>query len=177
MQPSPLTHPLRYSHSSQVSTLSANSFASLGGIYQDARELPVITNVIDLSPRVLQNLPPGRAAEALATATRIKVKTRARTRSPTRVGLTFESVEATPLTILGRTPPSWLPPLKVNLPQIGLGIQRAVFGVSDDEDPRDAPTNPAFFDILYLDSDFLIIRQGSPGGMFAAIKVDDLSSS
>ncbi|GMI20336.1 hypothetical protein TrRE_jg13584 [Triparma retinervis] len=140
---------LVYTSASDVSTLSANSFASLGGIYQDARELPVITNVIDLSPRVLQNLPPGRAAEALATATRIKVKTRARTRSPTRV----------------------------NLPQIGLGIQRAVFGVSDDEDPRDAPTNPAFFDILYLDSDFLVIRQGSPGGMFAAIKVDDLSSS
>jgi len=67
------------------------------------------------------------------------------------VGLTFESVEVVPLTVLGLSLPSWLPNLKVNLPQLGLGLQRAVFGMSEDEDPRDAASNPAFFDVLYLD--------------------------
>jgi hypothetical protein len=51
-----------------------------------------------------------------------------------------------------------------------------LFGVSESEDPRDAPTNPGFFDVLYLDDDFLVIKQGGSGGIFAAIKVDGLSS-
>ena len=82
--PSPSCFPLSlascprliYTSASDVSTLGANPVASLGVIYQDARELPVIVNVIDLTPRVLQNLPPGDAASALATATRLKVKVR-----------------------------------------------------------------------------------------------------
>ena len=42
---------LVYTSASDVSTLAANPLASLGGIYQDARELPVVTNVIDSFPR------------------------------------------------------------------------------------------------------------------------------
>ena len=168
---------LVYTSASDVATLSANPIAALGGIYQDARELPIIMNVIDTKPRALDNLPPA-AASAVATATRLNVQTRARPRGPSRVGLSFESIEVEPLQLLGMDLPSWLPPLKVDLPQLGLDLQRQIFGVSADEDPRDAASNPAFFDIKYLDDDFLVIRQGSNGidsnGLFAAIKVNDL---
>ena len=166
---------LVYTSASDVSTLGANPLAALGGIYQDARDLPVITNVIDLTPRALQNLPPGVAA-TVGTASRLRVRTRARPRGAARVGLSFERVEVEQLSVLGRKPPDWLPRLGVDLPQLGLDVQRRVFGVSDEAvDPRDADSNPAFFDVTYLDDDFLVIQQGSPGGMFAAIKVDDLA--
>ena len=165
---------LVYTSATDVSTLGANPLVAVGGIYQDARNLPIITNVIDCSPRVIQNLSPSAAA-AVATATRLKVQTRARPRSSTRVGLNFESIKAEPLTVLGQPAPSWLPTLQLPLPQLGLDLQRRIFGVDEDQDPRDASTNPAFFDVRYLDDDFLVIQQGSPGGMFAAIKVDDLA--
>ena len=87
----------------------------------------------------------------------------------------FEKIEVEPLTILGQTPPSWLPQVKLDLPQLGLDIQRRIYGVSEDVDPRDAEANPSFFDVTYLDDDLLVIQQGSPGGMFAAVKVDDLA--
>ena len=165
---------LVYTSASDVSTLAANPLASLGGIYQDARELPVVVNVIDSFPRLLANLPPD-AASKLATTTRLRVQTRARPRSATRVGLSFESVGAEQLAILGQEVPDWLPKPKVDLPQIGLDVQRRIFNVGDDEDPRDAASNPAFFDVQFLDEELLVIRQGSPGGMFAAVAVDDLA--
>ena len=165
---------LVYTSASDVSTLAANPLASLGGIYQDARELPVVVNVIDSFPRLLANLPP-EAASKLATTTRLRVQTRARPRSATRVGLTFERVGAEQLAILGQEVPDWLPKPKVDLPQLGLDVQRRIFNVGDDEDPRDAASNPAFFDVMYLDDELLIIKQGSPGGMFAAVAVDDLA--
>lgn len=169
---------LVYTSASDVSTLGANPFVSVGGIYQDARDLPIIMNVIDVFPRALQNLPPGPLANSLATSARLNVQTRARPRSATRVGLTFEAVEVQPLSILGNQPPSWFPsPPKLDFPQLGLDLQRQIFGVTDENvDPRDAPANPAYFDILYLDDDFLVIQQGSPGGMFAAVKVDELAT-
>ena len=165
---------LVYTSASDVSTLAANPLASLGGIYQDARELPVVVNVIDSFPRLLANLPP-EAASKLATTTRLRVQTRARPRSATRVGLSFERVGAEQLAILGQEVPDWLPKPKVDLPQLGLDVQRRIFNVGDDEDPRDAASNPAFFDVQFLDEELLVIKQGSPGGMFAAVAVDDLA--
>ena len=165
---------LVYTSASDVSTLAANPLASLGGIYQDARELPVVVNVIDSFPRLLANLPPD-AASKLATTTRLRVQTRARPRSATRVGLSFERVGAEQLAILGQEVPDWLPKPKVDLPQLGLDVQRRIFNVGDDEDPRDAASNPAFFDVQFLDDELLVIKQGSPGGMFAAVAVDDLA--
>lgn len=166
---------LIYTSAADVSTLAASPISALGGIYQDARDLPLIVNVIDSFPRALANLPPSLAAP-LATSSRIKVQTRARPRSNTRVGLTFEAAELAPLSILGQEAPDWLPSLRVPFPQLGLDLQRQIFGVSDDVDPRDADTNPSYFDVTYLDEDFLVIKQGSPGGMFAAVSVSDLSS-
>ena len=165
---------LVYTSASDVSTLAANPLASLGGIYQDARELPVVVNVIDSFPRLLANLPPD-AASRLATTTRLRVQTRARPRSATRVGLSFERVGAEQLAILGQEVPDWLPRPAVDLPQLGLDVQRRIFNVGDDEDPRDAASNPAFFDVMYLDDELLVIKQGSPGGMFAAVAVDELA--
>ena len=127
---------LVYTSASDVSTLAANPLASLGGIYQDARELPVVVNVIDSFPRLLANLPP-EAASKLATTTRLRVQTRARPRSATRVGLTFERVGAEQLAILGQEVPDWLPRPAVDLPQLGLDVQRRIFSVGDEEDPRD----------------------------------------
>ena len=165
---------LVYTSASDVSTLAANPLASLGGIYQDARELPIVVNVIDSFPRLLANLPPD-AASKLATTTRLRVQTRARPRSATRVGLSFERVGAEQLAVLGQAVPDWLPKPKVDLPQIGLDVQRRIFSVGDDEDPRDAASNPAFFDVMFLDEELLVIKQGSPGGMFAAVTVDELA--
>ena len=165
---------LVYTSASDVSTLAANPLASLGGIYQDARELPVVVNVIDSFPRLLANLPP-EAASKLATTTRLRVQTRARPRSATRVGLSFERVGAEQLAILGQEVPDWLPRPAVDLPQLGLDVQRRIFNVGDEEDPRDAASNPAFFDVMYLDDELLVIKQGSPGGLFAAVAVDDLA--
>ena len=165
---------LVYTSASDVSTLAANPLASLGGIYQDARELPVVTNVIDSFPRLLANLPPDTASK-LATTTRLRVQTRARPRSGTRVGLSFERVGAEQLAVLGQAVPDWLPRPAVDLPQLGLDVQRRIFNVGDDEDPRDAASNPAFFDVMFLDEELLVIKQGSPGGMFAAVAVDDLA--
>ena len=165
---------LVYTSASDVSTLAANPLASLGGIYQDARELPVVTNVIDSFPRLLANLPPDTASK-LATTTRLRVQTRARPRSGTRVGLSFERVGAEQLAVLGQAVPDWLPKPKVDLPQLGLDVQRRIFSVGDEEDPRDAASNPAFFDVMYLDDELLVIKQGSPGGLFAAVAVDELA--
>ena len=146
------------------------------------RESEASLDVADDSPirenisrrRLLANLPPD-AASKLATTTRLRVQTRARPRSATRVGLSFESVGAEQLAILGQEVPDWLPKPKVDLPQIGLDVQRRIFNVGDDEDPRDAASNPAFFDVMFLDDELLVIKQGSPGGLFAAVAVDELA--
>ena len=167
---------LVYTSASDVSTLAANPISSLGGIYQDARELPVIVNVIDQFPRLLANLPPD-AASRFATTTRLRVQTRARPRGASRVGLSFERVGAEQLSLFGREVPDWLPRPAVDLPQLGLDLQRRLFGMSEEEegDPRDSEKNPAFFDVMFLDEELLVIKQGSPGGMFAAVAVDDLA--
>ena len=91
-----------------MSTLAANPLAALGGIYQDARELPLVVNVIDTFPRALANLPPAVGA-GLATSTRLRVQTRARPRSATRVGLSFERVAVEQLALFGQAAPDWLP--------------------------------------------------------------------
>ena len=146
------------------------------------RESEASLDVADDSPirenisrrRLLANLPPD-AASKLATTTRLRVQTRARPRSATRVGLSFERVGAEQLAVLGQAVPDWLPKPKVDLPQLGLDLQRRIFNVGDDEDPRDAASNPAFFDVMFLDEELLVIKQGSPGGMFAAVAVDELA--
>ena len=113
---------LVYTSASDVSTLAANPLVSLGGIYQDARDLPVVVNaiagvavlprrasrgglqVIDQFPRALANLPPSLGS-SLATSTRLRVQTRARPRSASRVGLTFERIGVEQTALLGQAVP------------------------------------------------------------------------
>ncbi|GMI50469.1 hypothetical protein TeGR_g1370 [Tetraparma gracilis] len=167
---------LVYTSASDVSTLGANPLVSVGGIYQDARQLPVITNVIDVQPRALQSLPPGPVASALASSLRLNVSTRARPRGGARAGLTFEAVAAEPRTLFGKPAPDWLPsPPRIKFPEVSMDLQRKIFGVAEGDDPRDSDKNPAFFDVMFLDTDFLAIKQGKGGGIFAAVKVDELA--
>ena len=63
--------------------------------------------------------------------------------------------------LLGMDVSSLLPPLSAPLLRLpGTG-------------GADSDGSPAFFDVLYLDSELLCIRQNEPGGVFAAVRVDD----
>ena len=81
--------------------------------------------------------------------------------SDTRVGLTFYAVEAEPRALLG-IDVSVLPALGGPLPQLPGSIGT---------DPATS-TSPSFFDVLYVDEELLLIRQNSPGGVFASVRVD-----
>ena len=92
------------------------------------------------------------------TVATLKVQTRARARG---------CAWASPLIHLIRRPDlprdvtSLLPQLSAPLPRLpGAG------GADSDD-------SPAYFDIVYLDIDTLIIRQNDPGGVFVAIRDDD----
>ena len=77
---------LVYTSASDVSTLAANPLASLGGIYQDARELPVVVNVIDSFPRCVSASPRLRGPLASPTThpTQVAGKSPPRRRLETR---------------------------------------------------------------------------------------------
>jgi len=62
-----------------------------------------------------------------------------------------------------------------DLPQLGLDLQRQLFGVGAEADPRD--DSPAYFDVLYVDEDTLAIQQASPGGLFVAVAVPELGET
>jgi len=143
-----------------VLSLGASPIAAPGAIYQDIKP-PIATNIIDFIPRA-QSLLPISFPTSLARA---EVKTRASVRlnNSNRVGLDFEGVKLIPIEILGVKPPDFLPPFSFNFPKIDLEKLPGV-------DPENAP---GFFDVTYLDSDMLIIKQNAPGGYFVSIKVDD----
>lgn len=119
-------------------------------------------NVIDLAPRLQALLPPEIVGRG--STLRLVVKTQAYARTQTRIGLTFKSVEAKPLTLFGNSLNNLLPSLQAQLPQASLFSgdkgQRGLIG----ED------GPGYFDVLYLDEDCLIIAQNDPGGIFVNIR-------
>jgi hypothetical protein len=96
------------------------------GIYQKIDRDGSSVNIIDLAPRLQALLPPSLVGAG--STLRLRVGTSARARSEKRVGLTFRSVEAAPLSLAGQSV-SFLPPLQVNLPQVGA-------------DSIDIPTHP-----------------------------------
>ena len=73
--------------------------------------------------------------------------------------MTFVAIEVEQRKLLGRE--INLPSLKLQLPQLGLDLQRSIFGVGEDEDPRDADSNPGYFDVKYVDDELLVIDQVS----------------
>jgi hypothetical protein len=162
-----------------VLSLQASPFFITGAIYQvfesHAETTNLVTNIIDFIPRI-QTLAPSIIPNTLIRA---KVQTRAclpmsRRRNgggignnqpvstideePNRVGLIFESVSIQPVQVLG-----WdgnpLPPITFDLPKLP--------GVS-------TTSSPGYFDVTYLDEDFLIIRQNAPGGLFCFIRTQSI---
>ena len=90
---------MAYTSALDVLSLAASPIASVGAIYQDARNLPAIVNVIDQNPRLISLLP---ASAKVQSTLRLKVLTRAKRRSNVRVGLDFESVTIEPKSLLGQ---------------------------------------------------------------------------
>mmetsp|Transcript_16845 Transcript_16845/g.20669 ORF Transcript_16845/g.20669 Transcript_16845/m.20669 type:complete len:202 (-) Transcript_16845:314-919(-) len=184
---------LVYTSASDVSVLGANPVFTLGGIYQDARMLPTVINVIDARPKILA-LAPTQFAASIDTLSRQKVFTTAKARGPNRIGLAFDRVEIEPKTFFGRDLPRLPFALGIDLPKFPAEAQKQLFDVANSIFGQIAPDsftsfdsdwtttdedsdsgNPAYFDVNYLDEDFLVIQQASPGGVFAAVAVDQLS--
>jgi hypothetical protein len=153
---SPLTGNWRmvWTTAPDVLILGANPFLTVGAIYQ-VFEPPVVTNVIDLLPRIQNLVPPSMI---LGSLLRAKVQTKASPRkgNAMRIGLDFESVSLNPVELLGQSVAKTLPPLGFDLPKL--------FEVSEDV---------GFFDVSFLDKELLVIRQNAPGGLFVFVKVDD----
>ena len=152
-----------------VLVLNASPFSTVGAIYQ-VFDLPIVTNIIDLLPRIQAVLPSTRNTN-LETVVRAEVQTRATARtedSPLRVGLEFEAVTIKPIQILGQRVDTnkklggFLPPpvATFDLPKIP---------------GTDSSTGPGYFDVTYLDDDLLIIQQNAPGGLFVLSKTEDSS--
>eukprot|EP00555_Chaetoceros_dichaeta_P007613 CAMPEP_0198253686 /NCGR_PEP_ID=MMETSP1447-20131203/4088_1 /TAXON_ID=420782 /ORGANISM="Chaetoceros dichaeta, Strain CCMP1751" /LENGTH=274 /DNA_ID=CAMNT_0043939463 /DNA_START=55 /DNA_END=879 /DNA_ORIENTATION=- len=140
---------------SDVLILGANPLLTVGAIYQ-IYEPPIVTNVIDLIPRVQNLFPPNLAPSSLLRA---EVQTRSSPRAdyPMRVGLDFEAVSLKPVEFLGQDA-GFLPPLGFDLPR--------VFELPDDV---------GYFDVTFLDDELVIIKQNAPGGLFVLARVDDAS--
>lgn len=141
-----------------VLSLEASPLSTTAAIYQII-EPPVVTNVIDLLPRFQAAFPLGFPN----TLVRLKVQTRGSERpgQPNRVGLVFEQVRIQPLQLFGMSLDVF-PPLGFDLPS----LPTSWTGTSAD--------SPGYFDVTYLDDDFLIIRQNAPGGVFVSIRVDNI---
>jgi len=144
---------LIYTTALDVVVLDASPLTSLGAIYQDIKP-PFITNVIDQVPKLQALLPVGQ----FSTRVRQKVLTRASVRGSSRVGLTFESVSIAPLEIFG-VDASSVPTLNFDLPRLPESLTGSI------------DSSPAFFDVVYLDENLLIIKQNEPGGIFASVRV------
>jgi PAP_fibrillin len=161
-----------------VLSLSASPLWATGAIHQvyDGSGSRRVTNIIDFIPRALALWPPllrGIFAPP-STLVRALVQTRAcppRTMSTkastssealanNRVGLIFESVAVQPLELLG-VDASRLPPLSVDLPKLPW---------------TDDTTSPGYFDVTYLDSELLIIRQNAFDGLFCLLRVDSIDA-
>ena len=153
---------LVYTDARDVLSLDSSPVAAVGPIFQEITLPASVTNEITFYPRApfllptLAFMPSGE----LSTVAKLKVQTRARARGGSRVGLTFESVAFDAQSLLGLDVSTLLPQLSAPLPRLpGAG------GADSDE-------SPAYFDILYLDIDTLVIRQNEPGGVFVAVRDD-----
>lgn len=155
------TWQLLYTTASDVLSLEGNPLIQVQSIYQIFRANGFITNIIDLGPRTASIIRNPLGDSVL----RQMVGTRGAARSPTRVGLSFESITSKPVSLLGQDV-SNLPPLSFDLPKLG-----DIFNIGADSTTLDGAS---YFDILYLDNDLLVVTQSQPGGMFVLTKRPDL---
>jgi hypothetical protein len=184
-----------------VLSLEASPFTKTAAIYQ-VYDPPTITNVIDVMPKIQAAFPAEWFPRSLL---RLQVETMGSSPPPppsyegddstrNRIGLEFRTVQARPLQILGTTLDVF-PPLRLTLPTLPrLGATAAatpllsaflpasLLDVSDSLFGSSGSSSTAFdgrgyFDVTFVDEDFLVIRQlggGGIGGLFALIKVDSI---
>lgn len=144
-----------------VLVLDVNPVVTTCAIYQ-VFEPPLVTNVIDLQPKIQALIP--AAVGVGNTLLRARVQTRANQRAgrPNRVGLVFERVQLQPLQLLG-SDIDVFPPLGFDLPR---------FAGAATTEPN-GPDSPGYFEVTYLDDEVLVYRQQF-NGIFVYIKVDDM---
>jgi hypothetical protein len=147
------TWQLIYTNAFDVLSL-ASPLNTVSAVYQELNlRKGTAVNIIDLIPRI----PTSFFSSMPNFLTRLKVKIKAYRRGPTRVGLTFESVEVQPLKDMIQLP---FTPIKFDLPTKYL---TDILSSSYD--------SPGYFDVRYVDEDMLIIQQNAPGGYFVSVKV------
>lgn len=142
-----------------VLVLDANPFLTVGAIYQ-VFEPPLVTNVIDLQPKIQALVPPSVLPNTLLRA-RVETRANLRAGKPNRVGLVFERVQVQPLQLLGSNIDVF-PPLGFDLPRFGAASA-----------PPSNADSPGYFEVTFLDDDVLVYRQQMIGA-FVFIKVDDM---
>ncbi len=159
-----------------VLILGLNPIVTVGAIYQLFTP-PMVTNVIDFLP-IFQPLLTSSSSplQQAGSLLRAKVQTRASSRigRPMRVGLVFESVRLEPVQLFGNDM-GFLPPLAFDLPRLPSFLVESVASTLRGENGAAASSADAagFFDVTYLDSELLIIRQNSPGGLFVLTRVEN----
>lgn len=107
-------------------------------------------------------------ADKLSSITRAKVFTYAYARTSNRVGLTFKRVELEQNSLLGVNIGEKLSDLGFpRPPRFGIDLPTfTLFGTNENA----SENSPGYFDVLYLDSDMLIIQQNQPGGVFVSLR-------
>lgn len=99
---------------------------------------------------------------------------------PLRIGLIFDSVSVQPIQLFGLDTNGILPPFGFDLPKIPQSLLQQ-FNNINDQTSADIGSNtaneersPGYFDVTFLDDDFLVIRQNAPGGIFVLVRVDSI---
>jgi hypothetical protein len=142
-----------------VLSLEASPLTTTGAIYQ-VFDPPLVTNVIDLLPSFLSLFPPSLTPHSLLRAN-VETKAYQRSNKPNRIGLEFRSVKLQPVQAFG-IDVNQLPPFGFDLPRVS-----GLLAASDE--------GPGYFDVTFVDSNFLIIRQQGEG-IFCLVKVDSVDA-
>eukprot|EP01039_Chlorochromonas_danica_P000944 gene944-1026_t len=155
-----------YTSAADIVKLAANPLAQVEAVHQLLYRDGSSVNAINLTPRLERMLPDRLVGQG--TVFRLKVFSKAIARNESRIGLSFRKVELKPLSLLSRNVADVLPPLRASIPQTALfGADREELGLLYEKN------TPAYFDVLYLDDDCLIIQQNNPGGLFIGIRTSE----
>lgn len=162
---------LIWTTAADVLVLEASPLFACAAIYQVFESEGVVMNVIDLQPRAQSLIPP--AFDKVNSLVRAKVITQASPRKdyPNRVGLDFKSVELKPIQLLGMDT-GILPPIGFDWPNLPQAIVDVFVGKGGGD--QDRVGGSSYFDVTYLDNDFLITRQNGQSGIFVFVRVDSL---
>lgn len=168
---------LIYTTAFDVLILGVNPFSITQSIYQVINSTGSAINVINVAPRLQAFLP--QQLVGTGSTLRLKVYIDAKRKSDSEISLRFKSTEIKPITLLGNKISSFLPSLKLLLPQRILGGDAWKSSSSDsDSNSNNKKKNNSnsfgqssgYFRVLYLDDECLIIQQNQPGGIFVSVR-------